>query len=158
MLDMKAIIWLENYLQVIHVFFWYLIKFLNDYNNVIFKKFQAVHINNILSTQQTWLTTILVVSHDRLFLDAVSTDIIHLHSCKLESYKGNYEVFHKTRDERIKNLRKEYEAQKQYRDHIQVCQSSQFCWHLIKMWQIELNSYTCCIFINITFREVLLKL
>ncbi|XP_055863987.1 ATP-binding cassette sub-family F member 3-like [Biomphalaria glabrata] len=83
MLDMKAIIWLENYLQ-------------------------------------TWPTTILVVSHDRLFLDSVSTDIIHLHSCKLESYRGNYEVFHKTREERLKNQRKEYEAQKQYRDHIQV--------------------------------------
>ncbi|KAH9504419.1 ATP-binding cassette sub- F member 3 [Bulinus truncatus] len=83
MLDMKAIIWLENYLQ-------------------------------------TWPSTILVVSHDRLFLDSVATDIIHLHSYKLDSYRGNYEVFHKTREERLKNQRKEYEAQKQYRDHIQV--------------------------------------
>lgn len=62
----------------------------------------------------------MVVSHDRLFLDAVSTDIIHLQSCKLDSYRGNYEVFYKTREERLKNQRKEYEAQKQYRDHIQV--------------------------------------
>jgi len=83
MLDMKAIIWLENYLQ-------------------------------------SWPSTILVVSHDRQFLNAVSTDIIHLQCYKLDSYRGNYEVFHKTREERLKNQRKEYEAQKQYRDHIQV--------------------------------------
>lgn len=43
MLDMKAIIWLENYLQ-------------------------------------EWPTTLLVVSHDRHFLDTVPTDILHLHS------------------------------------------------------------------------------
>ena len=38
----------------------------------------------------------------------------------LDVYKGNYESFHKTREERLKNQQKEYEAQKQYRDHIQV--------------------------------------
>ncbi|KAL3861429.1 hypothetical protein ACJMK2_007463 [Sinanodonta woodiana] len=83
MLDMKAIIWLENYLQ-------------------------------------TWPSTLLVVSHDRSFLDSVSTDILHLHSRMIDSYKGNYEVFHKTREDRLKNQQKEYEAQKQYRDHIQI--------------------------------------
>nr|KAG5692451.1 hypothetical protein BaRGS_010161 [Batillaria attramentaria] len=83
MLDMKAIIWLENYLQ-------------------------------------DWPKTILVVSHDRQFLNAVATDILHLHSQRLDTYRGNYEVFHKTREEKLKNQIKEYEAQKQYRDHIQV--------------------------------------
>jgi ATPase subunit of ABC transporter with duplicated ATPase domains len=83
MLDMKAIIWLENYLQ-------------------------------------DWPNTILVVSHDRQFLNSVATDILHLHSMQLQCYRGNYEVFHKTREEKIKNRIKEYEAQKQYRDHIQA--------------------------------------
>ncbi|WAR15399.1 ABCF3-like protein [Mya arenaria] len=83
MLDMKAIIWLENYLQ-------------------------------------TWPTTILVVSHDRSFLNAVCTDITHLYNKTLITYKGNYDQFDKTKDERIKNAKKEYEAQKQYREHIQV--------------------------------------
>lgn len=55
MLDIKAIIWLETYLQ-------------------------------------TWPTTILVVSHDRNFLDTVPTDIIHLHSQQLEAYK--YELLY----------------------------------------------------------------
>ena len=62
----------------------------------------------------------LVVSHDRLFLNSVSTDIVHLNSMRLDPYRGNYEIFHKTREERLKNQIKEYEAQKQYRDHIQV--------------------------------------
>lgn len=83
MLDMKAIIWLENYLQ-------------------------------------DWPKTILVVSHDRQFLNAVATDILHLHTQRLDNYRGNYEVFHKTREEKLKNQIKEFEAQKQYRDHIQV--------------------------------------
>ncbi|GFR97205.1 ATP-binding cassette sub-family F member 3 [Elysia marginata] len=65
------------------------------------------------------LARALFTRPDLLLLD-VATDIIHLHSCKLDTYRGNYEVFHKTREERLKNQRKEYEAQKQYRDHIQV--------------------------------------
>ena len=42
---------------------------------------------------QNWPCTLLVVSHDRTFLDAVATDIIHMHSQRLESYRGNYEVW-----------------------------------------------------------------
>ena len=69
---------------------------------------------------QDWPKTILVVSHDRQFLNSVATDILHLHSLRLDVYRGNYEVFHKTREEKLKSKIKEYEAQKQYRDHIQV--------------------------------------
>ena len=35
---------------------------------------------------------LLVVSHDRKFLSSTSTDIIHMHSQRLDSYRGNYEV------------------------------------------------------------------
>ncbi|XP_066477885.1 ATP-binding cassette sub-family F member 3 isoform X1 [Tiliqua scincoides] len=83
MLDVKAIIWLENYLQ-------------------------------------TWQSTILVVSHDRNFLNAVATDVIHLHSQRLDSYRGDFENFVKIKEERLKNQQREYEAQQQYREHIQV--------------------------------------
>lgn len=82
MLDIKAIIWLENYLQ-------------------------------------NWPTTLLVVSHDRNFLDTVPTDIIHLHSFRLDTYKGNYEQFDKTKTEKLKAQRREYEAQMAYRAHVQ---------------------------------------
>ncbi|XP_077421272.1 LOW QUALITY PROTEIN: ATP-binding cassette sub-family F member 3 [Vanacampus margaritifer] len=83
MLDVSAILWLENYLQ-------------------------------------TWQSTILVVSHDRNFLNAVVTDIVHLHSHRLDSYRGDYENFVKTKEDRLKNQQREYEAQLQYRQHIQV--------------------------------------
>lgn len=69
---------------------------------------------------QTWQSTILVVSHDRNFLNAVVTDIIHLHSQRLDSYRGDYENFLKTKEDRLKNQQREYEAQLQYRQHIQV--------------------------------------
>lgn len=82
MLDMKAIIWLENYLQ-------------------------------------TWQSTLLVVSHDRHFLDTVPTDILHLHSQRIDTYRGNYEIFDKTKNEKLKNQQREIEAQMAHRAHVQ---------------------------------------
>ncbi|GFZ42543.1 Probable ATP-binding cassette sub-family F member 3 homolog [Saitozyma sp. JCM 24511] len=60
---------------------------------------------------QTWPSTILVVSHDRAFLDAVATDIVHQHSHRLDYYKGNFSQFYATKTDRAINQRKEYEAQ-----------------------------------------------
>ncbi len=37
---------------------------------------------------QTYPSTILVVSHDRAFLNEVATDIVHQHSERLDYYKG----------------------------------------------------------------------
>ena len=36
---------------------------------------------------QNWPSTLLVVSHDRNFLDEVPTDMLHLHSKKMDSYR-----------------------------------------------------------------------
>lgn len=69
---------------------------------------------------QTWPSTLLVVSHDRAFLDAVATDIIHQHNQRLDYYKGNFSQFYATKTERAKNQRKEYETQLQYRQHLQA--------------------------------------
>lgn len=69
---------------------------------------------------QTWQSTLLVVSHDRAFLDAVATDIIHQHSQRLDYYKGNFSQFYATKTERAKNQRKEYETQLTYRQHLQA--------------------------------------
>ncbi|XP_020291438.1 ATP-binding cassette sub-family F member 3 isoform X2 [Pseudomyrmex gracilis] len=82
MLDIKAILWLEKYLQ-------------------------------------TWPTTLLVVSHDRKFLDTVPTDILYLRGQKIEAYRGNYEQFVKTKGERERNQQREYEAQQAKRAHVQ---------------------------------------
>jgi len=79
-----------------------------------------------------------VVSHDREFLNNVATDIIYLNSQLLEPYKGNYEMFVKTRAERLKNQQREYEAQKQYRDHIQV--SCQYICHYILSYLVLLKA------------------
>ncbi|KAH9171702.1 P-loop containing nucleoside triphosphate hydrolase protein [Lactarius sanguifluus] len=69
---------------------------------------------------QTWPGTLIVVSHDRAFLDAVATDIIHQHSGRLDYYKGNFTQFYSTKSERERNLRREYDAQMEYRKHLQA--------------------------------------
>lgn len=69
---------------------------------------------------QTWPGTLIVVSHDRAFLDAVATDIIHQHSGRLDYYKGNFTQFYSTKSERERNLRREYETQMEYRKHLQA--------------------------------------
>lgn len=65
-------------------------------------------------------STLCVVSHDRAFLDNVTTDIIHLHNYTLESYRGNFTTFAATKNERRRNQIREYEAQLQYRQHLQA--------------------------------------
>ncbi|KAF9242371.1 P-loop containing nucleoside triphosphate hydrolase protein [Melanogaster broomeanus] len=69
---------------------------------------------------QTWPGTLLVVSHDRAFLDAIATDIVHQHSGRLDYYKGNFSQFYSTKSERDRNMRKEYETQMEYRKHLQA--------------------------------------
>eukprot|EP01091_Cochliopodium_minus_P004060 TRINITY_DN1397_c0_g1_i1.p1 TRINITY_DN1397_c0_g1~~TRINITY_DN1397_c0_g1_i1.p1 ORF type:complete len:693 (-),score=217.93 TRINITY_DN1397_c0_g1_i1:28-2106(-) len=68
---------------------------------------------------QTWPSTLLTVSHDRYFLNCVTTDIIHLHSLNLTVYKGNYEAFEKVRVSRLKNQQKSHEAQQKQKEHVQ---------------------------------------
>ena len=53
--------------------------------------------------------SLLVVTHDRYFLDNVCTDIIELDNTKLYHYKGNYEYFIEKKAEREFNEVKEIE-------------------------------------------------
>lgn len=69
---------------------------------------------------QTWPSTLLVVSHDRAFLNATATDIIHQHNERLDYYKGNFAQFYATKSDRQKQQKREYEAQLQYRQHLQA--------------------------------------
>lgn len=70
---------------------------------------------------QGYQGTVFVVSHDRAFLNEVATDIIHQHSERLDYYRGaNFDSFYATREERIKNQRREYENQMAYRQHLQA--------------------------------------
>lgn len=78
----------------------------------------------------SWTGTLLVVSHDRAFLNAVATDIIHQHSERLDYYKGNFAQFYETRLERRKNQQREYEAYVMKRDHLQA---------FIDRWRVNAN-------------------
>jgi ATP-binding cassette subfamily F protein 1 len=40
-----------------------------------------------------WKKTLVVVSHDRDFLNTVCSEIIHLHDMKLHFYRGNFDAF-----------------------------------------------------------------
>ena len=58
---------------------------------------------------QTWKKTLIVVSHDRDFLNTVTTDIIHLHDLKLHQYRGNFEQFEDMYEMRRREANKAYE-------------------------------------------------
>ncbi len=79
--------------------------------------------SNHLDIETTaWLETYLarqpvamvVVSHDRYFLDKVVNRIWELHDGKIESYPGNYSQYWNLRSERAKVLERQYEKQRDY--------------------------------------------
>lgn len=65
---------------------------------------------------------VIIVSHDRYFLNAVASDICEIENGELVRYKGGYSSFLKQKEERIKTLTKEYEKQQkeieQLRDYV----------------------------------------
>lgn len=70
---------------------------------------------------QGYPSTVLVVSHDRAFLNEVATDIIHQHSERLDYYRGaNFESFYATKEERKKIYQREYENNVAQRAHLQA--------------------------------------
>ncbi|KAL2863054.1 putative AAA family ATPase GCN20 [Aspergillus lucknowensis] len=70
---------------------------------------------------QGYPSTVLVVSHDRAFLNEVATDIIHQHSERLDYYRGaNFDSFYATKEERKKTAKREYEKQMAERAHLQA--------------------------------------
>jgi ATP-binding cassette subfamily F protein 3 len=56
----------------------------------------------------------IVVSHDRFFLDKVATKIFELHEKRITVYPGNYTQYVKLRDEAFERKHKEWEAQREY--------------------------------------------
>ena len=53
--------------------------------------------------------TILVVSHDRYFIDRIATRVVELENCKLRSFKGGYEDYIRQKEELLKAKEKEFE-------------------------------------------------
>ncbi|MCB1675586.1 MAG: ATP-binding cassette domain-containing protein [Halioglobus sp.] len=64
---------------------------------------------------QQWLQhycgTLLMISHDRDFIDATCGRILHIEQQRLFTYKGNYSDFERQRAERLSNQRAGYEKQ-----------------------------------------------
>lgn len=63
--------------------------------------------------------TILLVSHDRNLLNTIVDSIIHLDEMKLNVYRGNYDRFERTRNERLVLRAAEFSKQLEQRKHIQ---------------------------------------
>ena len=62
---------------------------------------------------QSYKGGLLIVSHDRYFLDKMVTKIWDVENKTVISYKGNYSKYKLLRDERLNRLEKEYEQQQQ---------------------------------------------
>ncbi|MGR5911648.1 hypothetical protein ACT7DG_05115 [Bacillus cereus] len=55
--------------------------------------------------------TVIVVSHDRYFLDVVATKIWSIEDKKLIEHSGNYTSYMKAREQKRKSQQREYEKQ-----------------------------------------------
>ncbi|MFT5197245.1 MAG: ATP-binding cassette subfamily F protein 3 [Candidatus Promineifilaceae bacterium] len=55
--------------------------------------------------------SILIVSHDRYFLDTVATTVWEMSATEIEVYRGNYTAYANQREERWERRRKELEAE-----------------------------------------------
>ncbi|XP_042470379.1 ABC transporter F family member 4-like [Zingiber officinale] len=56
-----------------------------------------------------WKKTLVVVSHDRDFLNTVCNEIIHLHELKLHVYRGNFDDFESGYEQKRKETNKKFE-------------------------------------------------
>lgn len=63
--------------------------------------------------------TLILISHDRDFLDAITDHILHIENQILTLYTGNYSTFETTRSERLAQQQQAYEKQLETRAHLQ---------------------------------------
>ena len=72
---------------------------------------------------EAWLQryegTLIVISHDREFLDAITRVTLHLEDAKLTRYTGNYTAFEEMRAERMLLQQASFERQKERMAHLQ---------------------------------------
>ena len=63
--------------------------------------------------------TLLVISHDREFLDNVTTHTLHLHEGKAKLYTGDYTAFERQRAEQLRQQQIAFEKEQAERAHLQ---------------------------------------
>ena len=72
---------------------------------------------------QSWLVqysgTLILISHDREFLDAVAKHIAYIENSTLTLYTGNYTAFEKIRAERLAQQQSAFEKQQREKAHMQ---------------------------------------
>ncbi|MGZ8192898.1 MAG: ATP-binding cassette domain-containing protein [Methylobacter sp.] len=72
---------------------------------------------------QDWLCkypgTLLLISHDRDFLDTIADHIVNIEQNKAEIYTGNYSAFEKMRTEKLAQQQSAYQKQQREIAHIQ---------------------------------------
>lgn len=72
---------------------------------------------------QEWLIkypgTLMLISHDRDFLDTITDHIVHIEQAKAEIYTGNYSDFERMRAEKLAQQQTAYEKQQREMAHIQ---------------------------------------
>ncbi|HEY9063627.1 MAG TPA: ATP-binding cassette domain-containing protein [Burkholderiaceae bacterium] len=72
---------------------------------------------------EAWLQrydgTLIVISHDREFLDAITKVTLHLDEAKLARYGGNYTAFEEMRAERLEQAQASYAKQQERIAHLQ---------------------------------------
>ena len=68
---------------------------------------------------QRFAGTMIVISHDREFLDAVTRSRVHLDEAKLARYSGNYTAFEEMRAIRLEQAQASFEKQSERIAHLQ---------------------------------------
>jgi len=63
--------------------------------------------------------TMVLISHDRDFIDNVCEQIVHVENAKLNRYRGNYSAFERQRAERLAQQQVAFEKQQERIEHIQ---------------------------------------
>jgi len=63
--------------------------------------------------------TLLIVSHDRDFLDGVVDVVVHIDAKKLRRYSGNYSSFERQRAQAVVLAAAQYEKQQREREHLE---------------------------------------
>ncbi len=53
--------------------------------------------------------TLVIISHDRYFINSLSTKIIEIDECKLRSFKGGYSDYLKAKEELLKSMQKSHQ-------------------------------------------------
>ena len=63
--------------------------------------------------------TLILIAHDRDFLDQLTTHTLHIEHQKAQLYKGNYSAFERIRAEQLANLQSQFDKQQREVAHMQ---------------------------------------